>query len=109
MVRIACRELESWYFGDLQAVERALEIHGLTNLEAKTKYRNPDTIHCPSRELRRVTKNRYQKVSGSRVIGKFLRLDGSRSTSFQHFISGVYGIMGLQAGQGGPGLPIPKR
>ncbi len=96
LVRIACRELESWYFGDLQAVETALGIGGLTDLEAKSKYRNPDRIHCPSRELERVTENRYQKVSGSRVIGRHLRLDGSRSTSFQHFMSGVRGIMGLQ-------------
>jgi hypothetical protein len=96
LVRIACRELESWYFGNLQAVENALGIDGLRALEAKAKYRNPDTIHYPSRELRRVTKNRYQKVSGSRVIGKHLRLDGSRSTSFRHFISAVSAIMGLQ-------------
>ncbi len=96
LVRIACRELESWYFGDLQAVETALGIDGLTDLAAKPNYRNPDRIHYPSRELKRVTKNSYQKVSGSRVIGKHLRLDGSRSTSFQHFINGVCGIMGLQ-------------
>ena len=97
VVRIACRELESWYLGDLQAVETALGIDGLTDLAAKGKYRNPDAIHQPSRELKRVTKARYQKISGSRAIGKLLSLDGSRSRSFQHFISGVRGIMGLQA------------
>ena len=97
LIRIACREVESWYFGDLRAVESALGIDGLTALEAKAKYRNPDTIRCPSSELERLTKNRYQKVSGSRDIGKHLRLDGTRSTSFQHFIVGVRRIMGLQA------------
>ncbi len=96
LVRIACRELESWYFGDLQAVETALGIDGLTDLEAKAKYRDPDTIHYPSIELKRVTKNCYQKVSGSRDIGKHLHFEGSRSTSFQHFIRGVRGIMGVQ-------------
>ena len=96
LVRIACRELESWYFGDLQAVETAFGICGLTGLEAKARYRNPDRIQCPSRELKRVTKSRYQKVSGSRVIGKHLRFEGSRSTSFRHFIDGVRGIMGLR-------------
>ena len=30
LVRIACRELEAFYLADLQAVERALEIDGLT-------------------------------------------------------------------------------
>jgi len=96
LVRIACRELESWYFGDLQAVETALGIGGLTGLEAKAKYRDPDEINYPSRELKRITKNCYQKVSGSRAIGKHLRLCGSRSTSFQHFMNGVCRIMGLK-------------
>ena len=95
LVRIACRELESWYFGDLPAVETALEIGGLSELMAKKKYRNPDGIHHPSEELKRVTKNRYQKVGGSRLIGEYLRLDNSRSTSFQHFIGGVRRIMAL--------------
>lgn len=97
MVRIVCRELENWYFGDLQAVETALGVSGLTGLEARAKYRNPDTIHNASAELKRVTKNCYQKVSGSRAIGRHLRLEGSRSRSFQHFISGVSGILGLES------------
>lgn len=96
LVRIACRELESWYFGDLKAVETALGIDGLMGLAAKAKYRNPDAIHSPSEELKRVTKNRYQKVGGSRAIGRHLCLDRSRSPSFLHFVSGVCGILGLQ-------------
>lgn len=96
LVRIACRELESWYFGDLEAVETALEIDGLSTLQERTKYRRPDRIQCPSKELKRVTNNRYQKVSGSRLIGKYLSLDNSRSTSFQNFISGVRKIMMLE-------------
>jgi len=97
LVRLACRELESWYLGDLQAVETALEINGLSTLQEKAKYRKPDRIQHPSKELKRVTKNRYQKVSGSRLIGEYMRLDNSRSTSFYHFISGVRRIMGLEA------------
>lgn len=95
LVRIACRELESWYFGDLAAVEAALEIGGLSHLMAKSKYRNPDGIQRPSEELKRVTNNRYQNVGGSRLIGRHLSLDNSRSTSFRHFISGVRRIMAL--------------
>lgn len=30
IVRIACRELESWYFGDLKAVEKGLELSNLS-------------------------------------------------------------------------------
>lgn len=96
LVRIVCRELESWYFGDLEAVETALQIDGLRSLQENAKYRKPDKIQCPSKELKKVTKNRYQKVSGSRLIGEHLRLDNSRSTSFQNFIGGVRKIMKLE-------------
>ena len=92
LIRIACRELESWYFGDLAAVEAGLEINGLTALQTKAQYLNPDNINHPSAELKKITKNRYQKVSGSRVIGKHLSLDNTRSRSFQNFINGVRGI-----------------
>ena len=96
LVRIVCRELESWYFGDLEAVETALGIGGLATLQEKAKYRKPDRIQNPSKELKKVTKNRYQKVGGSRLIGEHLHLDNSRSTSFQHFISGVRKTMNLE-------------
>lgn len=96
LVRVACRELESWYFGDLKAVETALQIDGLSTLQEKTKYRRPDRIQYPSKALKALTKNRYQKVSGSRLIGEHLDLDNLRSTSFEHFISGVRKIMALK-------------
>jgi len=95
LIRIACRELESWYLGDLEAVETAFEIDGLSTLQGKAKYRKPDRIRNPAKELKRVTKNRYQKVGGSRLIGKHLMLDNTRSTSFRHFISAVHMVMKL--------------
>jgi len=61
LIRIACRELESWYLGDLAAVETSLKIDGLSALQAKIKYQNPDNIAHPSIELKKITKNRYQK------------------------------------------------
>jgi len=92
LIRIACRELESWYLGDLAAVEAGLKIDGLSALQTRVPYRKPDNIIHPSTELKKITKNRYQKVHGSRVIGKHLSLDNTRSASFQNFIKGVYGI-----------------
>ncbi len=89
LIRIACRELESWYFGDLAAVEVGLEINGLIDFQRKAKYRHPDNIIHPSTELKKITKNRYQKINGSRLIGKYLSLDNARSRSFRNFIEGV--------------------
>jgi len=93
LIRIACRELESWYFGDLAAVEGGLEIDGLSDFQRKAQYRDPDNIIHPSTELKKITKNRYQKVNGSRIIGKHLSLDNTRSRSFRNFIKGLRGII----------------
>ena len=89
LIRIACRGLESWYFGDLAAVEAGLEINGLIDLQRKARYRDPDRVNNPSTELKRITKNRYQKVNGSRAIGRHLSPDNERSRSFRNFIRGV--------------------
>ena len=95
LIRIACRELESWYFGDLAAVEKAMDMEGLTALQSKPRYRDPDRIYSPAKKLKELTKNRYQKVSSSRLIGKHLSLNATRSKSFRHFIKGVRRMMEL--------------
>lgn len=89
LVRIACHELESWYLADLLAVERGLGIEGLAVLQDKWKFKNPDGLADPVQEMKRLTKNMYQKVDGSRKIGPYLLLDNKRSTSFYNFITGV--------------------
>ena len=40
LIRIACHELESWYLGDLEAVEKGLGINGLSKLQ-NGKYKTP--------------------------------------------------------------------
>ena len=87
VVRIACRELESWYLADLAAVERALDKKGLRKLQNERIYRTPDRITTPSRALARIAP--YQKVGGSRAIGPHLDLANNRSQSFMHFVSAV--------------------
>jgi len=88
IVRIACRELESWYLADLAAVERALGKPGLRSLQNKRHYRAPDSIVTPSRMLARIAPV-YQKVGGSRAIGPELDLTNTRSRSFEHFVAAV--------------------
>ena len=89
LVRIACRELESWYLGDLQAVEAGLGLRNLAQHQNKAKYREPDALGNPAEELERLTNNAYQKVSGSRAIGPHLSPDNARSRSFAVFVSGI--------------------
>ena len=71
MIRIPCHELESWYLGDLAAVERALGIGALAKKQLKEKYRNPDL------------------VARSREIGRHLSAESNRSHSFQVFVDGL--------------------
>lgn len=89
LVRIACTELEAFYLGDLAAVERALDLPGLAKHQASRKFRQPDALGSPSRELKTLTKNRYEKRAGSRRIGQHLDLDNDRSPSFKHLLAGI--------------------
>jgi hypothetical protein len=89
LVRIACRELESWYLGDLLAVEKGLEITNLAKYQGNKKFRNPDNLNNASEELHKLTSKRYQKVASSRKIGKHLSLQHNQSHSFQVFIKGL--------------------
>lgn len=96
VVRIACGELESFYLGDLDAVSRA---YGKKMPSAScAKFRDPDALNNAAEELRRITGNVYQKVSGSRVIAPHLKTDGSnRSHSFNVLLDGIRRLVGTLA------------
>jgi hypothetical protein len=89
LVRIACRELESFYLADLAAVEKGLDLPGLARRQASRKFRTPDALGNAAEELIRLTGGRYQKVSGSRAIGKHLDPANERSTSFKNLVDAI--------------------
>lgn len=89
LVRVACKEMETFYLADLAAVERALAMPGLANQQGNRKFRRPDALGSPSRELKTLTKQTYEKRVGSRLIGRQLDLDNERSPSFKHLIAGI--------------------
>lgn len=89
LVRIACRELESWYLGDLSAVERALKVKNLAQHQSRRRFTDPDNVVSPSHELGQLTKQVYQKVAGSRAIGQELSLTENRSHSYVVFLDGI--------------------
>lgn len=94
LIRVACRELESFYLGDLAAVEKGLDLKGLVKLYDKPRYRNPDEMVHPVDELTAITGNTYQKIAGSRAIAPHLDLNSNRSTSFNHLVSGLRRLLG---------------
>ena len=94
IVRIACKELETFYLADLLAVEEALKLKNISNQQDQRKFRSPDNIQSPSKELQTLTQNAYQKIDGSREIGKYLSLENTRSPSFRNLITGIRRLEG---------------
>ncbi len=95
LVRIACRELESFYLGDLAAVAEGIGPANLSRQQNRAKYRDPDRLGNPSQELKKLAPG-YQKVSGSRAIAQFMSLENNHSKSFNTLISGVRRILELE-------------
>lgn len=89
LVRLACRELETFYLADLASVERALAITGLSKKQNSSKFRTPDALGSPSRELKQLTGQVYEKIAGSVAIGEHIELDNTRSPSFRNLIAGI--------------------
>lgn len=88
LVRVACHELESWYLGDLSAVEAGLGVTGLARHQHKVPFVRPDELAAPARKLRSIAPS-YQKVGGSRSIGPHLDPAENRSHSFRVFVAGI--------------------
>lgn len=89
LVRVACHELESFYLGDLNAVEKGLDLGGISSQQDRRKFRLPDTIAHPSDELDKLTDGAYQKVAGSRAIAPHLNLSTNKSHSFNVLLEGI--------------------
>jgi hypothetical protein len=88
LVRIACQELEAWYFGEPDALAQAYGRPALGEISGKVKYRDSDAIQKPSAELETLVPE-FQKVSGARRLGTVLSEAGNRSHSFHVFLDGV--------------------
>lgn len=81
IVRVACRELESFFIGDWEAVAHAYGRPTLARLANKAVYREPDSLGAPSQELARHLDG-YQKREGARRIAPLVDPARNRSPSF---------------------------
>lgn len=94
LVRVACRELESWMLGDLGALAKAFELgEGIVARGGKKPFRNPDQVVRPVEELRKLVPM-YQKLDGARRVGPLLDPKSNASHSFRVFCKGVVGLAG---------------
>jgi hypothetical protein len=94
LVRIVCHHLESWFLGDLMAVEKAYRLNGIARRQTQRKFSTPDNLANAEQELRRLVPM-YQKIGGSRLIAPHLDFDVNKSHSFKVFIDGVRRLVRL--------------
>ena len=95
LVRIACREIESFFLGDLAAVEQGLGVDNLQKRQYSRKLRNPDALVSPARELMKLTGQRYDKLSGSRSIAPHLNVEQNKSHSFNVLVAGIRNLVNV--------------
>jgi hypothetical protein len=90
LVRIACQELEAWYLGSLPTVASVYGKAGLVKLARKAELREPDRLGSPSQLMAKLVPE-FQKLDGARRMGASMPAAeaGSKSRSFQVFVSGV--------------------
>jgi uncharacterized protein YktA (UPF0223 family) len=87
LIRIVCSELESWFLGDLNAVEHAFNVN-LSKKKNRRLYQMPDDIANAKQELKKLVPS-YQQISGSQRIAKHLDIENNKSKSFQVFVDGI--------------------
>ncbi len=88
LVRLICQELESWYLGDVEALERAYPHYGKAAKALTQRFPDPDACQKPSRELERALPD-FQKQDAARRLGRGLRYQDNRSVSLRVFSQGV--------------------
>lgn len=92
LIRIICRELEAWYFGDLNAVQKAFRGFNAGNYRNRSQYRDPDAIVKPSEILKRNVKG-FSKNFAAMEIPKHMDINNNKSASFRNTIAGIKNLV----------------
>lgn len=87
LIRIVCRELEAWYIGDMEALNKVYPKFNVDKYRNWAKFRDPDLCNAAN-ELKQIISN-FQKGIASKEIPKYFDLDNNKSKSFNHLISGI--------------------
>ena len=92
LIRIVCQELEAWYFGDLNAVEKVFAEFKADQYESRARYRQPDSIVNPSKELEKIVKG-FRKGYAARTVPHYMDIENNKSPSFRCFVIGVKNLV----------------
>ncbi|TAH21438.1 MAG: DUF4276 family protein [Cytophagales bacterium] len=90
LIRIACRELEAWYLGDMHAIQSAYPKFKAEKYAKKKTFRNPDNLNNATEELEKILPD-FQKGASARAIAPYLdtNIENNESESYRQFINGI--------------------
>lgn len=99
-IRIICKELESWYLGDLNAISLAYPRFKPSKYINKSSFRSVDEISKPSEYLLKIVpelqKNKtLPKIIVSETIAPFLEIENNKSCSFINTISAIQQLISI--------------
>ena len=94
LIRVICRELESWFLGDLSALEAIFPRVRPEKYRGTQKFRNVDDIKKPSMMLLSIIpdykgRTYLPKLELSQKIAPVLHHENNSSVSFRHVVSGI--------------------
>ena len=98
LIRIVCQELESWFLGDLAAVQAAYgRLPSQARQDSRT-FRDPDRLTNAADELKKLT-GIPGKVARAEAISPHLQTDPAqnRSASYGAFITGIQRLVASPA------------
>ena len=87
IVRIACQELEAWYFSDIEALATAYGNDTVRKIRPARR-RRPDDIQNPATELKRIAPE-FHKVKGARQMARLVSPERSSSPSFRALVEAL--------------------
>lgn len=98
-VRIVCKELESWFLGDLSALEKTFPTFKSARIATKREMRNVDDIQKPSKYILKVipeyaNKNYLPKINTAKIIAPNLSIDNNNSLSFKNMVNAIRKLNG---------------
>jgi hypothetical protein len=91
LIRIACRELEAWYLGDMAAIQSAYPGFKAGYYKSKAKFRNPDLCN-PSEELSKLIPE-FEKGTAAKTIPKYMLEPRNTSHSFKQLVKGIQSFL----------------
>lgn len=86
-IRIVCSELESWFLGDAEAIERA-ELGSAVRIAREVGARNVDEIKHPVELLKKHCPG-YSKIINAQRIAPYLEPARNGSESFRQFVAAL--------------------